>query len=256
MAIVVSCDPLPPDPPTPPEQKVKYLSKTLLSGASVPWESCTWNSKGQLETYKLYITGDIDFMSFLYDSLERISRIDCYHWEYGNGYYELFWKNDIELDYVDFYSSVKSPMFFDSTFYLESRYTYTYDQSKKCIKIHRDGTWNYYTHLEWEGENMSKLYRINGADTSYRINCTAFDNRQSPYSAFPKTPIMQFVGLPLYDLSKNNPLQHHEATYDYDYDYDEDGYPIRKYETYSNGERIHKLTFEYEELNLATNYKN
>jgi len=236
LLIMVSCDPPEPQPEplTPIEQKIKYLSRILFSESTNVAASCTWDSQNRLSTYHTELQ-DLNDMTFHYDSLNRVSKIDCYYWEYGYGYYLLYWADEEKLDYADFYINKKRPPFFDSTYRFESKYTYTYDTRNRCTQIHREGGWNIKFHLEWENNNITKLYEIFSGDTSFYIN-SAYDNNPSIFSAFPKIPIMMFNGL-AYNPSQNNTVRW--------YDYDEDGYPIRFYISDGAGGRRLLNVYEY-----------
>lgn len=204
---------------------MKYLAKIISSDASDIAESCTWDADNRLEAYYTALQ-PLQEMTFHYDSSGLVSKIDCYYWEYGYGYYLLNWKNDKEIDYIDFYLNNNRPPFFDSIFNFESRYTYTYDYLHRCKEIYREGTWNIQFYLEWENNNITKLYEIYYGDTVYYVKHLSYDDKPSIYNAFPSIPVMHFSGL-LFNPSLNNPLSN--RSYPFDYDYDEDGYPIRWY---------------------------
>ena len=247
MAIAVSCTP-PPDPKPPSEQKMKYLSKIISAGRDPAtnyfFESCTWDEKGRLKTFMHRHSYEAPDLIFFYDSLDRVCRINYNDRIYGYGYYLCYWKNEKELDSVNFYNARGAFPYpvHDSLSVLVVRYLYTYDSHQRCTQITKIFAVNSGTSvfsLEWDGENIAKFEP--SGDISSIIQ-GPYDDKYSIYSAFPKFPLM-FYSTMAYNPSYNNSLMNCS------YDYDEDGYPIRMY-TFENGKIEAVMDIIYEQLYL------
>ena len=231
----------------PPEKTVKYLSKIIYyndSGEEYIAESCTWDSSGKLLTFSTHLR---DFPSeniFHYNSNGQISRIDIQHWIYGNGYYELFWKNKNEIDYIELYQNGH-----------HFHYKYEYDNKGRCIQIDREDYGSFY--MEWIDNNISNLCLIRNADTSYCfIYNSKYDDKPSMYSALPKFPLLHFAGT-AYNPSVNNVLGYYDngvIAGNFHYEYDEDGYPIEMF-ILVEGVKKNICSIEYEQ-NIITKTNN
>lgn len=225
--------------------KVKYITKVLYSDSDFEAKSFTWDAQGRLKTFKHNYCYEKPELTFHYNSSGLICHIDAFYFEYGYGYFLLYWKNNQELDYIDLYMSKISPQLHDDPFYLDSRYTYSYGQDNKCMEIHREGQ-NHNTRycFEWDKNNVTKIYHRYYEDTSYYLKSNSYDHLRSAFSALPDFPLMLFSDV-AFCSSQNNPLGN-RSDFVFDYDYDGEGYPIRQY-YYENGERIAIYDFEYEE---------
>ncbi|MCL2040944.1 MAG: hypothetical protein FWG84_02740 [Bacteroidales bacterium] len=238
-------------PPDQPEPVKKYLAKVSLVGKDSTLyevERCTWDSLNRLKTFE-YNFGSIHSFDFHYDSIGRVSRIDGYDPFYGHFHLLCDWKNDKELNGMDYYTLGSSG---DSPPSRLHQYTYLYDELHRYVEIKRfyvlndnnrlDYTWN----IAWDEYNITSVYAIPEVGPEHGIfGHLAFDNKHNPYNEFPNMLIQTFNDRVIaYNPSKNNFIK---SKYEYDYDYDKDNYPLRQYDILEDGTRILRYVFEYYE---------
>jgi hypothetical protein len=96
--------------------------------------------------------------------------------------------------------------------------------------------------IEWNGLNITLA---KGASRVF-INHGEFDDKHSPWSAFPDIFIVGLIAdmnsIMLYNPSKNNPI-----VPNYEYEYDEDGYPVGQYYLGEDGSKTLWYIFGYYE---------
>ena len=245
LCIIAACKKDTSSPPPQPEPVKKYLAKVLAvgnDGSSFEVESCTWDSLHRLKTFEYELGYKYSF-EFHYDSIGRVSSINSYDGLYGNFYLLFDWKNDKELNVIDYYT-IKS----DSSLSHRIQYVYLYDELHQYVEIQRfyvqdnnyrlDHTW----YIEWDGDNIAIVYEIDSFGHQWGvISCFPHDDKHSPYNNFPNILIQVFNDRKIaYNPSKNNTI-----VPNYEYEYDEDGYPVGQYYLGEDGTRILIYKFEY-----------
>ncbi|MDR2980024.1 MAG: hypothetical protein LBV02_06265 [Bacteroidales bacterium] len=248
--LAVACEKDPPCiPESQPEPVKKYLAKVLCVGANeILYDKiiCTWDSLDRLETYS-----DGSDHKFYYDSIGRVSRIECFFNLFidgPKGYYCFYydWKNEKEVKGVDCYRYIYGS---DTTYTLMYSDIYSYDRYGRNIQIERTiGNMQ----IEWDGLNITVA---GNSEISFLVENQKFDNKHSPWSVFPDilNIVLTFSSMEarlLYNPSKNNPIQGNGFfrtgfNYTFEYDYDKDGYPLRQYYLQEDGSKKLFHTFEY-----------
>lgn len=244
LVLSVSCTKEPSEQPEEPSNEpTKYISKILIpdnDSALHVMETYTWDSAHRLININSALRVYFRDVTFSYDSLGRISRMDVDAKEIFDGnYYLFYWKNEHDLDSVEVYKMRWS----DGSIFLSDRYYYFYDETGKCVDVLLKflSSESLYA-VEWRNENILSIENIYAATTTFFINSALYDNMLSPWSECPKILIFHFYGA-LYNISKNNPLGWGEISYDYEYN--QFGYPVKQYRT-ENGLRELRYVFEYE----------
>ena len=218
---------------------ITRLSKVVSAQTSETVESCTWDSLGRLKmfSYKHDVYGDPEF-TFNYGASGRVDSIHCnYNNNTAYAYYLLNWKNERELNYMDFYYKHNAVPAFDS------RYTFTYDNSVRCTEIRREGELaNSTFYLEWEYQNLTKLYSTFFNDTTYYINNT-YGKGHGIYYYFPEIPLMYHMSMVYYYFTPNNIEKDIDGEYDYEYN-KASNEPTKKY-IIKNGKKEHIHSYVY-----------
>ncbi|MCL2506042.1 MAG: hypothetical protein FWE93_07435 [Alphaproteobacteria bacterium] len=248
LCIAAACKKDNPYTPIPPPEPVKkYLAKVLIAGTDSNFyeiERCTWDSLHRLKTYRSVAHAYVMDAEFYYDSIGRVYRVDYNAPSLGvSGLCFVFdWKNEKELNGIDIYMH---NIFFDTTYYA-CRDTYLYDESSINIRIERVYVKTNHTticQIEWDGLNITSTK----GPVQPCIDNQKFDDKYSPWSVFPDLFIAGLAGdmnsVPLYNPSKNNPIEGNDRKYEYEYD--EDGYPIHQYYIREDDTKDLLYIFEY-----------
>ncbi|MDL2227478.1 hypothetical protein LJC25_03080 [Bacteroidales bacterium OttesenSCG-928-K03] len=243
----VSCEkPEPPEPPEEPEtpkELTKYLSSiSILADDSTQhvMETYTWDENDRLIAIKSSMRTCFRDVTFTYDLAGRISEINDYTRTLSviNNRYEFYYNDDNLIDSVLFYVERTETTFLSLVFY----YKYDADgRNTEIVKKRASTDYEMINYIEWNGNNINKLFTRYNSHDNYFINCNSHDNMNNPWSECPKIILLHTYGI-LYNISENNPLKFEDIVYEYEYN--ELDYPIKQYRI-ENGVKTLKYIFEY-----------
>ena len=178
--------------------------------------------------------GWTDSISYSEDGL--VTQIIDYYWLQGHDpdrcKYELVYDNGLITKINCYYEGDNLGSYYDY-YYTDnklSKVVYTYIESDKAPKHHRDKKFNhidkiYYTEITWTGDNVTQI-KETGENWEY-IATYEYDNKNNPYIENDALVAYSYISLDFASLSKNNVTLYSTNFGDnvmYSYEY-KDNYP-------------------------------